>query len=243
MSERLHRTRLLFGEQNLQILQHSTVMVIGCGAVGSFAIEALARTGILHLVLLDFDKIAESNINRQLFALDSTINLFKTDTAKKRILDINPNINVECINTFFDKNTTLQIKPDFVIDAIDSIKSKIAIYKWCQQNQIPFISSMGAARKTNPSEIKFGTIIKTSVCPLASKIRKLVKTEHIKNFPVVYSTEPATKLNSKEFGSVITVTGIFGLMLANYAIQYLIKKRRMITLNQKKVVDCFPICF
>ena len=222
--DRLQRIRLLFGEESVNKLQQSTVMVVGCGAVGSFAIESLARSGVGHIVLIDFDKVEESNINRQLFALDSTIGKDKVAVAKSRILDINPNIKLDVFNIFFDDKTNLDIKPDFVIDAIDSVKSKIALYKWCFDNNIPFISSMGAARKTDPSKIKIDKISKTTVCPLASKIRHIVRDERLKDFPVVYSTEVASPQpnGGREFGSIITVTGTFGLLLSDFVIKKLI---------------------
>ena len=221
---RLHRITLLIGKENVQKLQQSTVMVVGCGAVGSFAIEALARSGVGHIVLIDFDVSEESNINRQLFVLDSTIGQSKVEIARARIHDINPDIIVDAINIFFDENTKIDIKPDFVIDAIDSVQSKIALYKWCQANSVPFISSMGAARKTDPTKIKIAKISKTAVCPLASKIRHIVRDEKLKDFPVVYSTEPAAPQpnGGREFGSIITVTGMFGLMMADFAIKTLI---------------------
>ena len=222
--DRLHRISLLLGNEAIKKLQQSSVMVVGCGAVGSFAIEALARSGVGHIILIDFDNVEESNINRQLFALDSTIGKPKVEIAKSRIHDINPNIVVDAFNIFFDDKTNLDIKPDFVIDAIDSVQSKIALYKWCQQNHIPFISSMGAARKTDISKIKINKISKTTVCPLASKIRHLVRDERLKDFPVVYSVEQAKPQpnGGREFGSIITVTGTFGLTLADFVIKKLI---------------------
>lgn len=222
--DRLHRIKLLMGEGDVKKLQQSTVMVVGCGAVGSFAIESLARCGVGHLFLIDFDNVEESNINRQIFALDSTIGKPKVDVAKQRIADINPNIVVDVFNVFFDENTSLDVKPDFVIDAIDSVQSKVALYKWCFDRNIPFISSMGAARKTDLTKIKIDKISKTTVCPLASKIRHLVRELKMKDFPVVYSTETATpQLNGgREFGSIVTVTGCFGLMLADFVIKKLI---------------------
>lgn len=221
---RLHRITLLLGQEAINKLRNATVMVVGCGAVGSFAIEALARSGVGHIIIIDFDDVEESNINRQLFALDSTVGKAKVDVAKDRILDVNPNIKVDAKKLFFDSETDLDARPDFVIDAIDSVQSKIALYKWCFGNEVPFISSMGAARKTDISKIKIGKISKTSVCPLASKIRHIVREEKLKDFPVVYSTENASpqKNGGREFGSIITVTGTFGLMLADFCIKKLI---------------------
>lgn len=222
--DRLHRITLLLGKDAVSKLKKSTVMVVGCGAVGSFAVEALARSGVGHLIVIDSDVVEESNINRQLFALDSSVGKTKVSVAAKRIADINPDIKVDSLNIFFDENTVLNLKPDFVIDAIDSVQSKIALYKWCENNHIPFVSSMGAARKTDLTKIKIGKISKTTVCPLASKIRHIVRDLDIKDFPVVYSTETATpqKNGGKEFGSVITVTGMFGLMLADFVIKKII---------------------
>ena len=222
--DRLQRITLLFGVDAISKLQKSTVMVVGCGAVGSFAIESLARSGVGHLILVDFDKVEESNINRQLFALESTIDKPKVMVAAERIADINPDIKVDIFNEFFDENTKLNVKPDFVIDAIDTVSSKIALYKWCFDNNVPFVSSMGAARKTDLTKIKIDNISKTSVCPLASKIRHLVRELKMKDFPVVYSTETAIPQpnGGREFGSVITVTGTFGLMLSDFVIKKLI---------------------
>ena len=223
--DRLHRTRLLFGDAAMQRLGEATVMVVGCGAVGSFAIEALARIGVGNLILIDFDGVEESNINRQLFALDSTIGLAKVDVAAARISDINPKIRVTALNMFFDEARTPDVTPDFVIDAIDSVPSKIALYKWCAARRVPFISSMGAARKTDPTQIRISKISKTSVCPLAAKIRRIVRDENIADFDVVYSVEPAdSTVSGREFGSLITVTGTFGLMMANFAVQKIVGK-------------------
>ena len=221
---RLNRISLLIGNDAVKKLQQSTVMIVGCGAVGSFAIEALARSGVGHLILIDFDLVEESNINRQLFALDSTVGKLKVNIAAQRINDINPKTKTDTFNMFFDENTELNIKPDFVIDAIDTVSSKIALYKWCINNKIPFISSMGAARKTDLTKIVIGKISRTTVCPLAAKIRKQVRDFKMKDFPVVYSTESAKpqKNGGKEFGSVITVTGMFGLMMADFVIKKLI---------------------
>ncbi len=223
MNDILHRTRLLLGDSAIEKLHSATVMVVGCGAVGSFAIEALARTGVGRIIIIDFDTVQPSNINRQIFATHSTIDMPKVDVATARIHDINPDINIIALNMFWDDASDPEIKPDFVIDAIDSTDSKIALYKWCNNHNIPFIASMGAARKTDPAKIQFGTIYKTSVCPLASRVRKLARENNIPDFPVVFSPEvaSATTGGAREFGSIITVTGTFGLYLANAAIMHI----------------------
>lgn len=224
---RLNRTRLLFGDNVVQKLQNSTVMVVGCGAVGSFAIEALVRTGVGHIVVVDFDVVEESNINRQLFALSSTLGISKVDVARQRILDINPDARVDAFNLFFDADTQLPVRPDFIIDAIDSVESKVALYKWAFEQGVPFISSMGAASKLNPVQIKVSRISKTCVCPLAARIRRLIRDEKLPDFPVVFSTETPQPVlgHAKNLGSIITITGTFGLMLANWVVQEIVNKK------------------
>lgn len=224
MADRLARIRLLLGDENVEKLQNATVMVVGCGAVGSFAIEALARSGVGHLVVVDFDKIEESNINRQLFALTSTVGTPKVSVAADRVRDINPDAVVDAFDMFFDDAHAPDVAPDFVIDAIDSVPSKIALAAWCQARNIPFISSMGAARKTDIAQIKIGQLSKTTVCPLAAKIRRLVRNARMPDYPVVYSTQVANSNLGPDntFGSMIAITGTFGLMCANYAIKHII---------------------
>ena len=221
--DRLHRIRLLLGDIAVKKLQTKTVMVVGCGAVGSFAIEALSRSGIGNIILVDFDVVEQSNINRQIFALHSTIGRPKVDVAAARIADISPDINVQTFNMFWDGASNPDIAPDFVIDAIDSVQSKIALYRWCVAHNIPFIASMGAAQKTDITQIKIDKLSKTTVCPLASRIRKLVRNENLPDFPVVYSTQSPIKNDTGTLGSIITVTGDFGLRLANFVITELIK--------------------
>ena len=217
---RLHRTRLLFGDSGTEKLKNATVMIVGVGAVGSFAAEALARTGIGHLILVDFDTVEQSNINRQLFALDSTVGQAKVSVAATRIRDINPDITIDALNVFFDENTVLDSKPDFIIDAIDTVPSKIALYKWAARYNIPLISSMGAASKTDITKIKIAPLSKTTVCPLAARVRRMVREQGVPDFSAVYSTQqPAPVVgHAKNLGSVITVTGTFGLMMANWVI-------------------------
>ncbi len=229
MSEdRLMRTRLLLGDEKLKKLQDATIMIIGCGAVGSYAIEALARAGIGHLKLVDFDTVSISNINRQLFALNSTLGLKKIEVAKSRIFDISSNIKVDTFDLFLDSSNAKDIisNIDFVIDAIDSKYSKIAIYSVCQEKGIPFISSMGAALRTDAFKIKIDKMSKTNVCPLAANMRSLCKKNNIDmNFPVAFSSEQAStgRSENRQMGSLSTITGIFGLILANYAIEKLSK--------------------
>ncbi len=223
--DRLHRTRLLIGDDGVAKLRATTVMVVGCGAVGSFAIEALARAGIGHLIVIDCDTVEESNINRQLFATDSTVGMPKVDVAAARIRDINPETRVDAIQMFWDADSDIDARPDFVIDAIDSVDSKIALYRWCNKNKIPVIASMGAARKFDPTCIAAAKLSQTSVCPLAARVRRLVRDAGLPDIPVVFSTEAADKnVNGRTFGSLVTVTGTFGLFLANWVISETLKK-------------------
>lgn len=223
--DRLYRTRLLFGDTATEKLRTATVMVVGCGAVGSFAIEALARTGIGHIIVVDFDNVEPSNINRQLFALDSTVGLPKVDVATTRVCDINPDTQVIAHNIRWGADTNLDVSPDFVIDAIDDVLAKVALYQWCALRNIPFVASMGAALKMDVSQIKIAPISKTSVCPLAGRVRRAVRGLKLPDFPVVYSTETPVPVvgHAKNMGSNVTVTGIFGLMLANLVIKKIIE--------------------
>lgn len=222
--DRLHRTRLLFGETGVDKLRASTVMVVGCGAVGSFAVEALARTGIGHIVVVDFDNIDPTNINRQLFALDSTVGTPKVDIARARIHDINPDTRVTAYNIRWDGATDVDVRPDFVIDAIDDVPAKVALYKWCTKHDIPFISSMGAALKMDVGQVRIARLSQTCVCPLAARVRRAVRDMDLPDFPVVFSSEPPAPVvgHAKNMGSNITVTGIFGLVAANYVIKKLV---------------------
>ena len=228
METRLMRTRLLLGDEGVAKLQRARVMVVGCGAVGSYAIEALARAGVGHLKLVDFDSVSISNINRQLFALSSTVGKKKIEVAKNRIKDISADILVDIVDAFLDESNADEIlsNVDYVIDAIDSRDSKIALYKTCLQKQIPFISSMGAALRMDETKIKIATLKKTSVCPLAGNLRQMCKKEKISmDFPVVYSTETPIKASQghRQMGSLSTIPAIFGLILAHFIIQKIIK--------------------
>lgn len=222
---RLNRTRLLFGEAATKKIQDTTVMVVGCGAVGSFAAEALARTGVGHIILVDFDCIEESNINRQLYALDSTVGRPKVDVALSRIHDINPGIRVDALKMFFDSSFDLDIMPDYIIDAIDTVESKVALYHWASSRNIPFISSMGAAGKTDPTMVRISRISQTCVCPLASRVRRMIRGSGLPDFPVAFSSQQVVSAtgHAKNLGSVITVTGTFGLVLANWVIMSVVK--------------------
>ena len=227
--EQFHRTLLLFGENAFQKLQQSHIAVIGCGAVGSFACEALARAGIGHITLVDGDDIQETNINRQICATHHTIGQKKTSVLSERIYDICPKTKVSVHNDFVRNdnfNIIFQDKPDFVIDAIDVLQDKTDLIIYLQEQKIPFISSMGAALKTNPTQIQIAPLNQTSVCPLAARLRKLLKDRQADlSFPCIFSTEKPTGQQEKgrQMGSLVTITGIFGLIAANEAIHFILR--------------------
>ncbi|HBW38869.1 ThiF family adenylyltransferase [Desulfosporosinus sp. BICA1-9] len=193
MQHKFSRTELLIGNNGLEKLVQSTVMIFGIGGVGSFTVEALARAGIGHLILVDHDDICLTNINRQLHALHSTVGMAKVEVMKRRILEINPKANVETIKTFYtatDADHFLDRKLDYVVDAIDTVSSKVNLAKECLLRKIPFISSMGAGNRLTAENYKVTDISKTSGDPLAKAMRKLLRKEGIsKGIKVVYSPD------------------------------------------------------
>lgn len=243
MQDRLSRMRLMVGETGIETLKNAHVMIVGCGAVGSYAIEALARAGVGHLTLVDFDMVSISNINRQLFALTSTVGQKKVLVAKNRVQDISSDIQVDCLDLMVNQESLpqlLAVQPDFVIDAIDSLNPKCSLIELLVQKNVPFVSSMGAALKTDMSQIKVVKMKKTLNCPLAFFVRKRLRKRGVAmDFPVVFSPElsqDSTRLQlpeeaqsengrvRHEMGSLPTMTGIFGLMCAQVALDYLLKK-------------------
>ena len=240
MEDRLSRMRLMVGEKGLKTLKKSHVCVVGCGAVGGFAVEALARAGIGHLSLIDFDTVGISNINRQILALHSTLNQKKVDVAKARISDIAPEIKVDTYDLLINQKTVqtlVDLKPDFVVDAIDSLNPKVCLIETLVKNKIPFVSCMGAALKTKPNLIQVEKMKKTKNDPLAAFIRKYLRRRGIDlNFSVVYSPElvqdksklalpesvPEKGRTRHQMGSLPTITGIFGLTCAQVVLDYLL---------------------
>lgn len=230
MEDQFSRTRLLIGDDRLERLQHSMVTVVGCGAVGSVAIEALARTGVGQINVIDFDTVSASNINRQLVALHSTLGRRKTDVMRERISDICPTTVVQTKNMFVDEKTCADAftpRPDFVIDAIDSLTAKAHMIAYLKEQKIPFISSMGAALKRDPTQVRIDVMKKTTVCPMAAHLRKTLRRMNVDlDFPCVYSTETAQEGRSdhRQMGSMMTITGVFGLYLANYTLNALLQR-------------------
>lgn len=223
------RSALLLGNEALEILKKKTVLVVGIGGVGSFCVEALARTGIGHLILVDKDKVESSNINRQLLATTETINQVKVIVMKKRIQTLNPECKVDTYDCFYDCSMDEKIfsqKIDFVIDCIDSIKSKQDLAMACIQRDIPFLSSMGTARRLDPSKLEIMELEKTSYDPIAKKMRNWKRKNKIRNkIWVVCSTEPPRPVEAgKPLPSMIFVPASAGLLLASECVKKLINK-------------------
>ncbi len=243
---RFARIERILGREKLARLMDAHVCVVGLGAVGSYATEALARAGVGHLRIVDFDEVRLSNINRQLYATDSTVGQKKCQIARQRILDINPRCEVEALELFVHDDTMGQVldgKHDVVIDAIDSLTPKVIFLDAVQRRGIALISSMGAALRTDPTQVRIGPLQEVHTCPLAAKIRKALRKRGAGvEFTCVYSTEkivqsggeaddePASASEQtlsrgrtrRALGSLPTLTGIFGLTAAHAAIEQII---------------------
>lgn len=227
MSEQFLRTKMLIGEENLAKLTNSHIAVFGIGGVGGYTVEALVRSGIGAIDIIDNDKVAESNLNRQIYALHSTIGQDKVEVAKKRILDINPDIKINTYKTFYTPETSSQFdftQYDYIVDAIDTVSGKIELIIKAKKAGTPIISSMGAGNKMNPADFEVADIYKTSVCPLAKVMRQELKKRGIKKLKVVYSKEPPIKQDGRRIpASNAFVPSVVGLIIASEVIKDLIK--------------------
>lgn len=241
MNERFSRTELLIGTDSMKRLQQSRVAVFGVGGVGGYVVEALARSGVGMLDLIDNDTVSVSNINRQIIATENTIGRSKVDVIKERVMDINPDIIVRTFETFYMPDTAQQFdftKYDYVVDAIDTVTGKIALVMQAEEAGTPIISSMGAGNKLDPAAFQVSDIYKTSVCPLAKVMRRELKKRGVKKLKVVYSQEkPLTPIapdekNAEEPapgrrqlpGSIAFVPSVAGLIIAGEVVKDLIKK-------------------
>ena len=192
MLNQFSRTQLLFGKEAMEKLAASRVAVFGIGGVGGYAVEALIRSGVGAVDLIDEDKVCLTNLNRQLYATRKTVGQYKVDVAKERIADINPDAVVRTYKTFYGPETGGEFdftQYDYVIDAIDTVTGKIALVEQAKAANVPIISSMGAGNKMDPTAFRVTDIYKTSVCPLAKVMRNALKKRKIKSLKVVYSKE------------------------------------------------------
>lgn len=210
------RTQKLIGENALNKLKKAKIIVFGLGGVGSYVVEALVRAGVGNIAIVDRDTINHTNINRQLIALHSTIGRLKTDVSEERIKDINPDIKVEKYSIFYDKESAKEInlgQYDYIVDAIDTVTSKLLLVERASEVKVPIISSMGTGNKLNPTLFEVADIYKTSVCPLARVMRNELKNRGIPSLKVVYSKEqPAVKERTP--ASISFVPPAAGLLIA-----------------------------
>lgn len=231
------RTAVLLGEATLDALAAKKVMVVGLGGVGAYAAEMLCRAGVGNLVLIDSDTVGESNINRQLIALNSTVGKLKTDVLAERLRDINPQVNLTVVPEYVEEENLPGIfgqagALDYVVDAIDTLAPKISLIKYCVQNKIPHVTAMGAGAKLDATKIRIADLSKSYNCPLAYILRKKLRKEGIsKGFKVVFSEElpdrdaivPMEERNKKsQVGTISYLPAVFGCVCAQAALEHLI---------------------
>ena len=237
MQNQFSRTEMLFGEDSTTVLASAHVAVFGVGGVGCAVVEALARSGIGEIDLIDNDTFSETNLNRQLYATTKTLKEYKVDVPKKRIAEINPECRVTTYKTFYLPETTDLFdfsKYDYVVDAIDTVAGKIGLITAVQKVGIPVISAMGAGNKINPQDFEVADIYQTSVCPLASVMRKELKKRGVKNLKVVYSKEkptaplPADEVSHKRStpGSTPFVPPVVGFIMAAEVVKDLLNSKK-----------------
>ena len=196
MLNQFSRTELLIGKEGIENLQNAKVAIFGLGGVGSFVMEGLVRAGVGNFVLVDDDKICLTNLNRQIIATRKTIGKYKVEVAKERILEINPNANVETFQEFYmpgSESNILTSDLTYVVDCIDTVTAKIELVQNCKNLGIPIISAMGTGNKLDPSRFEITDIYKTSICPLAKVMRKELRKRNIDSLKVIYSKEEPIK--------------------------------------------------
>lgn len=227
-NSRFLRTELLIGLEGIERLKNSKIAVFGVGGVGSYAVEALARCGVGKIVLIDYDKICITNVNRQIHATSTTIGEIKVKAMKNRILDINPDAEVVIFNEKYiseSANKLLSDDYDYVIDAIDMVSSKIDLIVKCKERGIKIISSMGAGNKMDPTKFEVADIFKTETCPLARVLRKELRKKNVSDLKVVYSKEIVSKIEKEDkniesiIGSISFVPSAVGLILASVVVK------------------------
>lgn len=236
MEEVFSRTEQLLGREKFQKLRRCHVMVLGAGGVGSHCMEALARAGVGRLTLVDSDRVAPSNINRQSIALLSTVGRYKTEVMREKIRDICPDTQVECRETFVlpdNVDTLFEERPDYIVDAIDTVSAKIAVAEKAREYKIPLISSMGTGNKLHGELFQIGDLSETSVCPLCRVMRRELKKRGIEHLKVLYSTEKPISPQASEKGedegkrlppgSISFVPPVAGLLIAGEVVRDLLE--------------------
>lgn len=225
MLNQFSRTELVVGKDGVEKLNNTKIAIFGLGGVGSFALEGLVRAGIGNLVLIDNDCVELTNLNRQILATHKTIGKPKVEIAKQRILDINPNANVEIYQEFFMPETEgiLDDSIDYIVDCIDTVTAKIELVVRAERLNIPIISCMGTGNKLEPTRFEVADIYKTSICPLAKVMRKELRNRGVKKLKVVYSKEEPIKSNKKDRnqvpGSISFVPSVAGLIIAGEVVK------------------------
>jgi tRNA A37 threonylcarbamoyladenosine dehydratase len=249
MLNQFSRTELLIGKEGIEKLKNSKVAIFGIGGVGSFVVEGLVRAGVENFVLIDDDKICLTNLNRQIIATRKTIGKYKADVAKERILEINPNANVEVYKEFYmpdSKTNIINKELSYVVDCVDTVTAKIEIIMQAKKENIPVISSMGTGNKLDPTKFEITDIYKTNICPLAKVMRKELRKRNIDSLKVIYSEEepikpddtsssscktncicpPGTKrkctIRNQVPGSISFVPSVAGLMIAGEIVKDII---------------------
>lgn len=227
----LNRTEMLIGKENLDKLKNSHVAIFGIGGVGSYALEGLVRSGIGTITIIDNDIVDITNINRQLIATTANIGVSKVEVAKKRALEINPNLKINIYQEYYSETNSDKLisnEYDYIIDAIDSVSSKLSLIETSINKNIPIISSMGTGNKLDPTKFEITDIYKTSVCPLAKVIRKELKKRNIKHLKVIYSKEePKQNITDSNLNrtpaSISFVPSVAGLIIASEVVKDLLK--------------------
>lgn len=224
------RTELMIGLDNINKYSNKHIAIFGVGGVGGYVLEGLVRSGFEKISIFDFDKVDLSNLNRQIISNINNINKVKTDEAINHVLKINPNINIVGYNIFIDETNIDDINFedfDYVVDAIDTVSSKLLIIQKCKQLNIPVISSMGTGNKLDPTKLSITDITKTTTCPLAKIIRKKCRELDIKHLTVLASTEEPIKTNTRNPGSMIFVPASAGLLIASYILRSYIEDEKI----------------
>lgn len=223
MKEQFERTSLLVGEEAISKLNNSKVLIFGVGGVGGYVAEALARTGVGSITIVDKDTVSESNINRQIIALHSTVGRDKVDVLKERMLDINPELQVDARKCFFLPDNAHEFdfsQYDYIVDAVDTVTAKLQIIMQAKEAGVPVISAMGAGNKVHPEMFEIADIYKTEMCPLAKVMRRELKARGIKKLKVVYSKEKPVYKGDVP-GSIAFSPSVAGLLMASEVVREL----------------------